>query len=168
MKIQKLSMMLIGVLLLAGAVVSASAQTDLNTRKAVYFTGAKTNAIDLSKDVYASGGSTIHISAELRTSCNNNVCEFNVGVIATKTGSGAAATSVSLAAHGETFTKSFTFGASETSKQIIFPVKLKLGKNNIAVKIDPANQITETNENNNGFSTTVMVSWKQDNPDNKN
>ncbi len=167
-KNQKLLILLVGIFVCAAASVSVSAQIDLNTRKAIYFTGAKTTSIDLSKDIYVASGSTLHLSAELRTRCDKDVCEFNVGVIAIKAGTGSISTTISVDAHGETFTKSFIIGASETSKQVVFPVKLRLGKNDISVRIDPANQTPESNENNNSFSATVIVSWKRANPGNKN
>ena len=158
------------VLVVASGVITASAQTDLNTRKAMYFTGAKTNAIDLAKDVYVAGGSTLSLSAELRTTCDNNVCEFNVGVIAFRGGGGALTTNVSVQVEksGETFTKTVSFGPSEITKQVIFPIKLKLGKNQVTVTIDPTNKTVESDENNNSFSGTVMVSWKRANPGAKN
>ena len=154
---------------LAGA-LTANAQTDLTTRQALYFTGSKTASIDLKNDVYVASGSTLSLSAELRTSCDNNVCEFNVGLIAMRSGGGSAQ-SVDIVVQtdkGESSTKTIAFGASETTKQVILPLKLRLGKNNVTVTIDPNKAIAESNENNNSFSGTVMVSWKRANPGNKN
>ena len=93
-----------------------------------------------------------------------------MGVIATRTGTGALSTDVVLqvAKSGEKFTKTIDFAANEKSKQIIFPVKLMLGKNQFTVTIDPDKQTAETDETNNSFSGTVMVSWKRPNPGNKN
>lgn len=151
-------------------VAGANAQTDLSSRQAVYFTGARTDSIDLKNDVYVAGGATLQLSAELRVTCDNNECVFNVGVIATRTGTGALSTDVVLqvAKSGEKFTKTIDFAANEKSKQIIFPVKLMLGKNQFTVTIDPDKQTAETDETNNSFSGTVMVSWKRPNPGNKN
>ncbi|HKP68394.1 MAG TPA: hypothetical protein VJV05_03855 [Pyrinomonadaceae bacterium] len=148
------------------AVVATNAQTNLNTRKALYFTATKTTSIDLKNDVYVAAGATLHLSAELRTTCDNNICEFNTGVIATRSGTGPVSTSIRVQANGETFTKAITFAATETSKEVILPIKLKLGKNQIVVAIDPDNSTQETDENN-SFSGTVMVSWKRSNPGNK-
>jgi hypothetical protein len=75
-----------GLLFLCVATTESYAQTDLNTRKALYFTGTKTDSIDLKSDVYVANGATVSLSAELRTSCDHSVCEFNVAVIATRTG----------------------------------------------------------------------------------
>ncbi len=97
-------------------------------------------------------------------------CEFNVGVIATRTGTGALSTDVQvqLEKNGATFTKTVNFGPTEMTKQVIFPVNLKLGKNQLTVTIDPSNKTAETDEANNSFSGTVMVSWKRANPGDKN
>ena len=157
------------VMVFAGAVI-AQAQTDLNTRKALYFTGTKTDAIDLKNDVYVGNGATLSLSAELRVSCEQNECVFNVGIIATRTGTGPLSTDVEvqLAKSGEKFAKTFEFAANEKSKYVILPVKLALGKNQLSVTIDPNKTTAETDETNNSFSGTVMVSWKRANPGNKN
>lgn len=157
------------VMVLAGAVF-VQAQTDLNTRKALYFTGAKTDAIDLKNDVYVANGATLSLSAELRVSCEQNECVFNVGIIATRTGTGVLSTDVEIqvAKSGEKFTQAVEFAANEKSKHVILPVKLNLGKNQLSVRIDPNKTIAETDETNNSFSGTVMVSWKRANPGNKN
>ena len=168
MKNKKLFAICIALLIAGSATIGVVAQTDLNTRKAVYFTGAKTDAIDLKNDVYVASGATLNLSAELRTSCDNNVCEFNVGLIAMKSGSGAVSTEVEVQTGSGTFSKQVAFGASETSKQVILPIKLKLGKNQIKVSIDGKNTITEGDESNNSFSATVMVNWKRANPGSKN
>ena len=164
----KAGLLLISVM--AFGVIAGHAQTDLNTRKALYFTGAKTDSIDLKKDVYVGNGATLQLSAELRVTCDNNECVFNVGVIATRTGTGALSTDVvmQVAKSGEKFTKTVDFAADEKSKQVIFPVKLLLGKNQFTVTIDANQQTAETDETNNSFSGTVMVSWKRANPGNKN
>lgn len=158
------------ILLLLLTSISSQAQTDLNTRKGLYFTGVKTDAIDLKNDVYVAGGATLNLSAELRVSCEKNECIFNVGVIATRTGTGALSTDVvvQVAKSGEKFTKSVDFAANEKSKQVIFPVKLVLGKNQLTVTIDASKTTAESDETNNSFSGTVMVNWKRLSPGNKN
>ena len=157
-------------LLIILASISSLAQTDLNTRKALYFTGAKTDAIDLKNDVYVANGATLNLSAELRVSCEQNECVFNVGVIAIRSGAGALSTDVvvQVAKSGEKFTKTIDFAANEKAKQVIFPIKLTLGKNQLVVTIDPNKTTTEIDETNNVFSGTVMVNWKRLNPGNKN
>ena len=171
MQINKLLAMSLGLLVMvfAGA-ASLQAQTDLNTRKALYFTGTKTDAIDLKNDVYVANGATLNLSAELRVSCEQNECVFNVGVIATRTGTGTLSTDVvvQVAKSGEKFSKPIEFAANEKSKQVILPIKLNLGKNQLSVTIDPNKTTTETDEANNSFSGTVMVNWKRANPGNKN
>jgi len=152
------------------AAAPLQAQTDLSMRKALYFTGLKTDSIDLKNDVYVANGATLSISAELRTTCDHSVCVFNVAIIATRTGTGPLSTDVVVqtAKNGEKFVKTFEFAASEKSKQVILPIKLSLGKNQLTVTIDPNNKTGETDEANNSFSGTVMVSWKRANPGDKN
>ena len=158
-------------LLISGyAAIPSQAQTDLNTRKALYFTGTKTDAIDLKNDVYVANGATLNLSAELRVSCEQNECIFNVGVIATRTGTRALSTEIvaQVAKSGEKFTKTVVFGANEKTKQVVFPIKLMLGKNQLVVTIDPNKTTAETDDTNNSFSGTVMVNWKRANPGEKN
>jgi hypothetical protein len=157
-------------MLLFLAVNTLHAQTDLNTRKALYFTGTKTDSIDLKNDVYVANGATLNLSAELRVSCEQNECVFNVGIIATRTGTGALSTEVvvQVAKSGEKFTKTVEFGANEKFKQVVLPVKLNLGKNQLSITIDPGKSTPETDEINNSFSATVMVNWKRANPGDKN
>ena len=168
MKNKKLFAIWIALLIGGASTITVVAQTDLNTRKAVYFTGAKTDAIDLKNDVYVASGAKLNLSAELRTSCDNNVCEFNVGVIAIKSGSGPVSTEIEVRTGEGTFSKQVAFGASETAKHVVLPVKLKLGKNQVSVSIDPKKISTEPDEGNNSFSATVMVNWKRANPGYKN
>ena len=148
------------------AATAVNAQTDVNTRKALYFTATKTSSIDLKNDIYVAAGATLNLSAELRTSCDHSVCVFNVGVIAVRSGTGAMSTTIHIQANGETFTKAVSFATSETSKQVVLPIKLKLGKNLVTVSIDPDNSIPESDENN-SFSATVMVNWRRANPGDK-
>ena len=170
MKNNKVLFLSATLLLMFCAGTATQAQTDLNTRKALYFTGLKTDAIDLKNDVYVANGATLNLSAELRVSCEQNECVFNVGIIATRTGTGALSTDVvvQVAKSGEKFTKTFDFAANEKSKQVILPIKLNLGKNQLSVTIDPNKTTAETDEANNSFSGTVMVNWKRLNPGNKN
>ena len=168
---RKLFLALIASLIFTAIGATAShAQTDLNTRMALYFTRAKTGSIDLKNDVYVANGATLNLSAELRVSCEQNVCVFNVGIIATRTGTGALSTEVvvQVAKSGEKFTQAISFAANETSKQVVLPIKLNLGKNQFTVTIDPGNTTAESNETNNSFSATVMVNWKRANPGEKN
>jgi len=140
------------------AAISSQAQTDLNTRKAVYFTGAKNDSIDLKNDVYVGSGTTLTISYQLGTGCDKNVCKYNVGIIAIRTGTGAQSTDVVIHVDkGGSFTKTIEFAPNEKIKQVIFPIKLALGKNQLTVAIDPNNKTAETDESNNRFAGTVMV-----------
>jgi hypothetical protein len=155
-------------LLVFAGFAPVQAQTDLNTRKALYFTHTKTDSIDLKNDVYVAGGATVALSAELRTTCDHNVCEFNVGIIATRTGTGALSSEIVVQVGGQSYARPIEFASSEKSKQLILPMKLKLGKNQITVTIDPNKKTAESDESNNSFSATVMVSWKRANPGEKN
>jgi subtilase family serine protease len=136
----------------------------------LYFTGTKADSIDLKNDVYVAGGGKLNLSAELRVSCEQNECIFNVGVIATRTGTAAVSTDVTIqvAKSGEKFTKTVNFAVNEKFKEVIMPIKLTLGKNQLVVTIDGNKTTTESDETNNSFAGTVMVNWKQDNPANKN
>jgi hypothetical protein len=147
-----------------GSTIATQAQTDLSMREALYFTGAKTNAIDLKNDKYAAKGSTLNLSAELAKNCDKNICEFNVGFIGFRSGNTASELSsyglISVdggGAAGDTV----LFAAAETTKHVIVPLKLKLGQNKLTFTIDPYKKIGETNEGNNTFTVNVLVNWRR-------
>src|SRR5215211_1961764 len=121
-------------LFLGYAVIPSQAQTDLNTRKAVYFTGVKTDSIDLKKDVYVASSATLNITTALAKSCVNKVCEMNVGIIAMRTGTEPLSTDVVINVDkAGTFTKAVEFAANEKSKQVVFPIKLAIGRNQLTL-----------------------------------
>ncbi len=148
-------------LAILGASISIQAQSDLSMREALYFTGAKTEAIDLKNDKYVAKGSTLKVSADLAKSCDKNTCEFNVGFIGFRSGN----TSAALMTYGlitvdggGLFGNEMYFAPSATTKQTIVPVKLKMGQNKLTFAIDPYKKTAETNERNNTFSVNVIVS----------
>lgn len=146
-------------LFLGAAAIPSQAQTDLNTRKAVYFTGAKTGAIDLKNDVYVAGGTALNVTTKLASGCDKGLCTFNVGIIAIRTGTGALSTDVVINVDkGGSFTQAVEFAANEKTKQVVFPIKLRIGKNQLTLVIDPNRRTAETDESNNRFAGTVTVS----------
>lgn len=146
-------------------------QTDLSMREALYFTGTKTETIDLKNDPYAAKGATFNLSTELAKSCVKDVCEFNVGAIGFRSGP----MSTALSTYGYISLEDSSgagntiyFAPSAASKQLVVPVKLKMGKNRITVTIDPYKKTAETNEGNNSFSVDVIVNRRGNNPNVKN
>ena len=141
--------------------ISVHAQTDLSMREALYFTGAKTESIDLKNDKYVAKGATIHVGAEMAKSCDMNTCQFNVGFIGFRSGNTASALmTYGLISHdggSSLFGNELYFAPSATTRQGIVPVKLKLGQNKLTFTIDPYKKAAETNERNNTFSVTVIV-----------
>jgi hypothetical protein len=148
---------------------SINAQTDLSMREALYFTGANATSINLSKDVYVAKGSTLNLSAELAKTCEKNTCEFNVGFIGFRSGNLNAALSsyglISVEGAG-LVGNTVLFASSETTKQMVLPVKLKLGLNRITFTIDPYKKTPESNERNNTFTVSVLVNGRRGNAGN--
>ena len=66
--------------------VSGYAQTDLSMRNALYFTGAKTNSIDLKKDKYVVKGGTMELKKSQAATCEGDTCDFNIGFIGFRSG----------------------------------------------------------------------------------
>ena len=164
MNTRKLFTLFAGMLLVTFAsTVSAIAQTDLTSRHALYFTGTKTSSIDLKTDVYAAKDATFNLSADLAKNCDNNTCEFNVGFIGFRSGNTAGELSsyglISVEGSGLAGNTVY-FAASEKTKQVVVPVKLKRGMNKLTFTIDPYKKTRETNENNNTFSVNVVVGGK--------
>ena len=143
-----------------GAFASVQAQTDLSMREAIYFTGSKSDSIDLAKDKYVAKESTINVNSDLAKSCDKTGCEFNVGIIGTRSGSLASQLSTyglfSIEGSG-LVGNTILFGASQATRTHVLPVKLKFGQNRLTFTIDPYKKTRESNEANNTFSVNVVV-----------
>ena len=152
-----------------GTSLSIQAQTDLSMREALYFTGANGSTIDLKNDKYVAKGATFNLSAETAKSCDKNTCEFNIGFIGFRSGDIASTLSsyglISVAGAG-LVGNTIYFASSETTKQGVLPVKLKHGVNRVTFTIDPYKKTRETNESNNTFSATVIVTGRRANTGN--
>ena len=145
------------------SVVSAYAQerTDLSTREALYFTGTKTDKIDLKNDKYVAKGGTMELKKSQATSCDGDTCDFNIGFIGFRSGN----------VNGELFTygllqvgnaefligNTVYFASGEKTKQGIHPLKLKMGMNKVTFTIDPYKKTAESNEDNNSFTVNFKV-----------
>jgi hypothetical protein len=141
--------------------LSLNAQTDLSMREALYFTGPNASSISLAKDAYVAKGSTLNLSADVAKSCDKNTCEFNVGFIGFRSGNTTGVLSsygLISVENGGLAGNTIYFAASETTKQVVVPVKLRLGTNKLTFAIDPYKKTRETNENNNTFAVNVIVS----------
>jgi hypothetical protein len=138
----------------------AQTGTDLGMRTALYFTGAKTDKIDLSKDKYVAAGATMELKKSEATSCEGNTCTFNIGFIAFRNGqtSGELSTFGLLQIEKGGFVgNTVYFAAEEKTKQGILPLKLKTGMNRVTFTIDPYEKTPESNEDNNSFSVNFRV-----------
>ena len=154
-------------LLFAGSVAvllisatTASAQTDLSSRSALYFTGAKANQIDLKNDRFVASGGTMELKASDGANCSNGSCEFNIGFIGFRSGTTSAALSsygLLQVENGGMVGNTIYFAPAQSIKQGVLPVKLKTGSNRVTFTIDPYKKTAETNERNNSFSVTFNV-----------
>ncbi len=140
--------------------VSASAQTDLSMRLALYSTGAKTDKIDLKNDKYVAKGGTMELNKSQAKSCNGNTCEFNIGFIAFRSGN----VDGELSTYGlfqlkndEMVGNTVSFADKEKTKQGVHSLKLQMGMNKVTFTIDPYKKTAETNEDNNSFSVNFNV-----------
>lgn len=137
------------------------AAADLSMRRALYFTGAKTDKIDLSKDKYAAAGATMVLQKSQATSCDGDTCQFNIGLIAFRTGNSSGDLStygLFQVENGGLVGNTIAFADKETTKQLILPLKLKMGINKVTFSIDPYKKTDESNEDNNSFSVNFRVS----------
>lgn len=140
--------------------VAAQAQTDLSMREALYFTGSKSTQIDLKNDRYVVRGGTMQLKASDGSNCAGGFCEFNIGFIAFRTGNGDIALSsygLLQVANGGMTGNTVYFGPSETVRQGILPLKLKIGMNKVTFTIDPYKKTPETNERNNSITASFNV-----------
>ena len=137
--------------------------TDLSMRRALYFTGAKTDKIDLKNDKYVAENGSIAVSMSNATKCEDGGCYFNIGFIAFRS---PAVGTLSTFAHilkssGGLDGNELIFADKAGTRQGVFSVKLPVGaQNKLTFQIDPHKKMAESNENNNSFSVTVIVEGK--------
>ena len=148
-------------LTLAGAIYicGQQSQPDLSMRTALYFTGAKTDSIDLAKDKYVVKDATMQLTKAQGSGCDDSGCMFNIGFIATRTGTTGVLSTYGLFTVESVGLTGNTvyFGAGVNVKQGVHSLKLKMGMNKVTFTIDPYQKTAETDENNNTFSANFKV-----------
>jgi hypothetical protein len=134
-------------------------KTDLSARRALYFTGQKTEKIDLKNDKYVAADKAITLKKSEATACDSEGCTFNVGFIAFRTSPvGALKTYALLQGAGIGIVgNTVQFADKETTRQGVLSLKLKVGRNKVTFQIDPYNETPETDETNNSFSVWISV-----------
>ena len=144
--------------LAAAAMIAASlaegrsnVQPDLSLRAAIYFTGKKTDKIDLKADKYVTRGGSITVKKSEAVKCDGNRCTFNLGIIVFRdSGVGQLSTYALIKSLGVNETgNTVFFQDGEKIKQAIYPVSLAVGYNKLSAGVDPENKIAESNETNN-------------------
>lgn len=138
------------------------AKTDLSMRRALYFTGAKFEKIDLKNDRYVTENGTITLKQSNATKCEDGGCYFNIGFIAFRRPAGGPLISYALIQKNIGFDGiELEFHDKVGTLQRILPVKLPIGsQNKLTFQIDPYKKTLEADENNNSFSVTVIVEGK--------
>ncbi len=133
---------------------------DLSMRDALYFTGAKTDKIDLKNDKYAVKDGTMELKKSQATSCDGDTCDFNIGFIAFRSGNvNGELSSYGLlqVEKGGLVGNTVYFASGEKTKQGVLPLKLKMGMNKVTFTIDPYKKTAESNEDNNSFTVNFRV-----------
>jgi hypothetical protein len=170
------------ILILICAIFTGAQNVDLSVRQAVFFTGTNTASVNpaeqanqYSSPVYHPGiphknPDILKINTGQAISCekNSSTCTYNLGVLVWRDMS-KAASKEPLKTYGQ-FTKpdgsivgntiQFTYDGNSKleTKEVIFPVKLALGKQQVTFTIDPENKIAEVDEKNNSVTVFFDVS----------
>ena len=138
----------------------AQAQVDFTLRKAVYLHTGASETIS-TQSPYAAPNKILTLRKSQAISCDADVCTFNLGVFALRLkGDGKLEPFVGFdnkTTNNYGVGNTIIFGAGEKSKSAIFPFKLKLGKNVVAVAIDRPQKIAETDESNNSFEVSIFL-----------
>ncbi len=143
---------------LAATVVSAQPRTDLQLRRALYFTGNNPSAIDMKNDKYVAENGVMNIKKSEAFKTEGAYFYFYLGFIAFRDPAGPQfQTYVQYQSKLQSIGNTTTFLNNEKSRQGVFPLKLQTGRNVIKVVIDPFQKTTETDENNNSFTVTIVV-----------
>jgi len=132
--------------------------TDLSMRRALYFTGAKTDKIDTKNDLYVAEGGSMTLTKSQAASCDATGCVFNLGFLTFKQPAGVAMNTYGLiqVENGKYVGNTIHFADKATVREAVHPVKLAIGTNKLTVKIDPYGKTPETDENNNSFTVTIV------------
>ena len=150
----------LAIFLTSALLTSAQTNLDLSMRIALYYTGAKTDKIDLKNDKYVASNGTMELQKSQATSCEGNICVFNIGFIAFRSGNtkGELSTYALMQVEkGGMVGNTVYFADGENDKQGIYPLKLKMGMNKVTFTIDPYKKTQESNENNNTFSVNFRL-----------
>ncbi|HEX8354758.1 MAG TPA: hypothetical protein VF611_17760 [Pyrinomonadaceae bacterium] len=138
--------------------------TDLTMRRALYFTGAKTDKIDTRAaakggDLYVVENGRMTLKRSQATKCEAGGCYFNFGFIAFRNPAAGALSTYGLieVEGGGLSGNTVHFADKAGTRQGVFPVKLADGVNKLTFRIDPYAKTQESDESNNGFSVTVVV-----------
>lgn len=147
-------------LLLSVPAARGQERADLSMRRALYFTGTKTDKIDKTKggDRYVSADGTITVKQSEATKCEGGACTYNIGFIAFRSpASSALSTYALLQSKNGLVGNTIYFAPNAATRESILPLKLARGENQVTFQIDPYQKTAETDENNNSFTVTIIV-----------
>lgn len=142
----------------AATIATAQSGTDLQLRRALYFTGNKPGAIDLKNDKYVAENGVMNLKKGEAFKTEGAHFYFYFGFIAFRDPIGPQfQTYVQYQSKLQSIGNTTTFLNNEKTRQGVFPLKLQSGRNVIKVVIDPFQKTAETDENNNSFTVTIVV-----------
>lgn len=158
---KKYDFMLIAMLLLFAACAIRTNAQDLSLRTSIYFTGEKTDSIDLVNDPWVAQGKKMTLKISQAVSHQHvPYYTFNLGVRISRTGgtmNKSLMTYGLMSSPGGTVGENAYFDANVPGVDKVYAVNLKVGSNEVTFTIDPYNEIVESNENNNTFTVTIDV-----------
>ena len=138
--------------------------TDLSVRRALYFTGAKTDKIDTRAaakggDPYVVENGSMTLTKSQATKCETGGCYFNFGfIVMRKPATGALDTyGLIQIAGGGLVGNELHFDDKVGSHQHLLPVKLSNCVHKLTITIDPYAKTPESDENNNSFTVTIVI-----------
>jgi hypothetical protein len=136
----------------------AQTRTDLQLRRALYFTGNEPGDIDLKNDKYVAENGVMNLKKSEAFKTEGAYFYFYFGFIAFREPAGLQfQTYVQYQSKLQTIGNTTTFLNNEKTRQGVFPLKLQMGRNVIKAVIDPFQKTAETDENNNSFTVTIVV-----------
>ena len=146
-------------LLLAATAHGQKPETDLTVRRALYFTGARTDAIDTKNDSRITEGGLMVLKKSDGANCTPQGCSFNFGffVMRSPAAEGLHTDAMVQAVGGNPSDRAFDFKEREAVREVVVPVRLRPGATKLTVRVDPFNNTHEKDEANNHFSVTVVV-----------
>lgn len=131
---------------------------DLSFRPALYVDAFQRDKVD-PKAKYAAPGTPLTVFRSDNVNCDKTGCGFQLGIFVFRdNAAGSLTTAVKISNGKSSKTEVVSFEPGKKVAEAVVRLPLSNGNNKIAIQVDPQNERAESNEINNRFEVTVILS----------